>query len=334
MVAMNSLERLVCALQKKAVDRPPVAGPMVSISKELMDRVGIHLPAAHQEAALMGELSAAAFELCGLESLKVPFDLMVEVEALDGDIDFGDDKTLPTLRRPFLSNPGDLKIPADFMRLKRVPLVLEAIGWCRRRYGNTIPVISSIVGPYTLAGFMYGLEKVMMWMLSDATAYAGIMDKLTELAIQYAQAQFAAGAHVVQAADPMASGDLISPNHYASFVAPYHRKLFASLTGPSILHICGNITGHLPHIREIGVNGLSFDEKTDISAASYLKEKIALVGFVPTSVLQKGHPEEVRLHSERCIKSGVDVLSPGCALHLETSIANIRAMVQSVQQVY
>lgn len=332
-MAMNNSERLVFALQKKAVDRPPVAGPMVSISQELMDRVGVHLPAAHLDAKLMGKLSAAAAELCGLESLKLPFDLMVELEVLGGDIDFGDDKTLPKLRQPFLSNPEDLKIPADFMRLKRVPLILEAIGECRRQYGSPIPVISSIVGPYTLAGYIFGLQQVMMWMLADASAYANIMDKLTGLAIQYAQAQFAAGAHVVQAADPMASGDLISPNHYASFIAPYHRKLFASLKGPSILHICGKITGHLPHIAETGVNGLSFDEKTDISAASDFKEKIALIGFVPTSILQKGDPEAVRLHSERCLQAGVDILSAGCALHLETPIANIRAMVQSVQQI-
>lgn len=61
------------------------------------------------------------------------------------------------------------------------------------------------------------------------------------------------------------------------------------------------------------------------------KEKIALIGFVPCSVLQKGEPEEVRRQSERCLKAGVDVLSAGCALHLETPIADIRAMVQSVQ---
>ncbi|MBI5578297.1 MAG: hypothetical protein HY895_04020 [Deltaproteobacteria bacterium] len=52
---------------------------------------------------------------------------------------------------------------------------------------------------------------------------------------------------------------------------------------------------------------------------------------MPCSVLQKGEPEEVRRQSERCLKAGVDVLSAGCALHLETPIADIRAMVQSVQ---
>jgi uroporphyrinogen-III decarboxylase len=113
---------------------------MVSVSEELMDGVGIHLPAAHRDPILMGRLSAAAFELCGL---KVPHDIIAEVEALGGDIDFGDDKTLPKLHRPFLSNPEDLEIPADFMKLKRVPLILDAIGWCRRHYGSTVPVISS-----------------------------------------------------------------------------------------------------------------------------------------------------------------------------------------------
>jgi MtaA/CmuA family methyltransferase len=332
MGAMNNIERLVSALQKKAIDRPPVVGPMVFISKELMDKARIHLPAAHLDPEMMGELSAAAFEYCGLESVKVPFDLLVEVEALGGDIDFGDDTTLPRLRRPFLTNSEDLKIPINFLSKNRVPLVLEAIRWCRERYGSTVPVISSVLGPYTLAGYIYGLQKVMIWMFSDASIYANIMDRLTELIIQYAQAQFAAGAHVVQAADPTASGDLISPNHYASFVAPYHRKLFSVLKGLSILHICGKITDHLPYIGEIGVNGLSFDEKTDISAASHLKEKLALIGFVPTSILRNGNPEEVQRQSMSCLKSGVDVLSAGCALHLETPIENIKAMIQSAQK--
>jgi len=137
-----------------------------------------------------------------------------------------------------------------------------------------------------------------------------------------------AGAHLVQVAEPTASGDLISPTQYLEQIAPFHRELAADTDRPVITHICGNITRHLPHLASVGFRGVSFDVKTDIRAArTHLKGKAALIGYLPTSLLRDGSPAEVRAAAEQCIAEGVDALNAGCAVAPDTPMDNIRAMI-------
>jgi methylthiol:coenzyme M methyltransferase len=157
------------------------------------------------------------------------------------------------------------------------------------------------------------------------------MEKATHLCTAYGRKHFEAGSHVVQIADPSASRDLISSEKYGALVAPYHRQLCSDLNAPTVIHICGDITGHLNHIAETGAGGISFDYKTDIEAAKIgLKEKMALIGYVPTSLLREGKPEEVHAYSKTCLTAGVDALNAGCAWPLDTPTENIVAMVKAV----
>ena len=174
------------------------------------------------------------------------------------------------------------------------------------------------------------MERFFIWMLQDPQRYRAAMEKATHLCTAYAREQFEAGSHVVQIADPSASRDLISSEKYGALVAPYHRQLCSALNAPTVIHICGDITGHLNHIAETGAGGISFDYKTDIAAAkTTLKEKMALIGYVPTSLLREGKAEEVHAYSRACVNAGVDALNAGCAWPLDTPTENIGAMVKA-----
>jgi [methyl-Co(III) methanol-specific corrinoid protein]:coenzyme M methyltransferase len=130
----------------------------------------------------------------------------------------------------------------------------------------------------------------------------------------------------------VASGDLISPEQYAEHVAPFHRELSRGADGPLLIHICGNITGHLPHLAALDFRGISFDVLTDIRAArSHLKGRKALIGYVPTALLREGSPEEVQRAATQCIGEGVDALNAGCAWPPETPRDNIRAMIAAAR---
>ena len=177
-------------------------------------------------------------------------------------------------------------------------------------------------------GCLFGVETLLVWMIEEPEKVQGAMAKATRLVSMYIRGQFDAGAHVVQVAEPTASGDLISPAQYLEHVAPYHRRLMAGTDGPVITHICGNITRHLPHLASAGFRGVSFDAKTDIQAArTHLKGRAALIGYVPTSLLRDGSPEEVGAAARQCLKEGVDALNAGCAVTPDTPLENIRTMI-------
>jgi MtaA/CmuA family methyltransferase len=330
---MNLTDRLLAVLTGQPVDRPPVVGVTNAVTLGLMEAVGARFPEVHHDSGQMAKLGSAAFTVCGLESVKVPFDLTVEAGALGGEVDFGTFDTLPKVKVPPFASPEQLTVEEDFVNRGRMPVVLEAIRLCRKDYDGRVPVISSIVGPFTLATMLFGLEDLFIWMINEQARYKSALEKATKACVLYARRQLEAGTQVVQIADPSSSRDLISSEQYGTLVAPYHRELCSSLNVPTVIHICGNITGHLRHVAETGASGLSFDYKTDIEEAKKrLKGKMALFGYLPTSLLCEGKPEEVDAYSRECIKAGIDALNAGCAWSLETPVENIRAMVESTRK--
>lgn len=330
---MNCVDRFLRVLQGQPVDRAPVVGVTSVVTVDLMRRVGTCWPDAHHDPEQMVRAGAAGHVVCGLESVKVPFDMTVEAGALGADIDYGSEATLPKIRMPPFSEPGDFSFGDNLLSRGRFRVVLEAIRIARRTYGDSIPVISSMLGPFTLSGCLFGVETLLIWMIEEPEKVQTAMAEATRLVSMYIRGQFDAGAHVVQVSEPTASGDLISPAQYLEHVASYHRELTARIDRPVITHVCGNITRHLPHLATAGFRGVSFDAKTDIQAAkTHLKGKAALIGYVPTSLLRDGSPDEVRAAARQCLTEGVDALNAGCAIAPDTPLENVRAMIAAAKE--
>jgi [methyl-Co(III) methanol-specific corrinoid protein]:coenzyme M methyltransferase len=103
---------------------------------------------------------------------------------------------------------------------------------------------------------------------------------------------------------------------------------------PTLLHICGRSTRHLPHIATTGASAYNFDEGVDpAEARRHLDGTVALTGYVPTvSVMLNGTPDDVRRSAWECLDNGVHLLTPGCALAPYTPLANLRALAQAAQE--
>ena len=329
---MNLTERLLRVLNHLPVDRAPVTGFLVSVTVELMEATGVRLPESHHDPRLMVTLASAAHEILGLESMKLPFDMTAEAEALGAKIDYGTKTVLPQIREHPYQDSREFLSKEDLAEEGRIPIVLEAIRIAGKKYGDRVPVISSIVGPLTLSGMLFGTDTLLLWMLSEPETYASVLAKTTRFCIAYAREQFEAGSHVVQIADPVSSGDLISSEQYRKFVLPYHKLFCQAFRSPVVIHICGNITGHLPALAEMNISGVSFDQKTDIQEVmKWLKGKSAIIGYVPTSLLLEGSADEVYRSSMECLRSGVDGLNSGCAWPILTPNDNIRAMIRAAR---
>ena len=330
---MNAKDKILTALAGKKPEGVPVASFMTGVTVESMNICGFDWREAHGDPTKMATLAAAAHEHCGIETLKLPFDMAVEAEALGGQIDFGNRDTLPQVRGHLFDDPSELVFEAGLLSKGRIPTVLEAIGIAKAQHGADCFVVSSIVGPFTLGGKLFGFDNFFEWLLLEPDKMNAAMEKLTDLCITYAKKQEEAGSDAVQVGEASSSGDLISPETYRDFIMPYHGRLFAEIKIPTVVHICGNIAGHLPYIKETGVTGLSFDEKTDVSLVrETLKGKTALIGYVDTlGVLLNGTPESVYKKSRECIERGVDILNAGCAWPAHVKNENILAMISAAK---
>jgi [methyl-Co(III) methanol-specific corrinoid protein]:coenzyme M methyltransferase len=330
---MEAVERFQRVLRQQPVDRTPVVGVTSVVTTELMRQSDTRWPDAHCDPELMVRAGAAAHVVCGLESVKTPFDMTIEAEALGAEVDYGDEENLPKIRAPRYEDPAELTFGTDLFKRGRFGVALEAIRLARKTYGEAVPVISSGVGPFTLAGVLFGTETVLVWIMEAPEKVEAALQKTTQFIGRYIGEQYAAGAHLVQIGEPSASGELISPEHYRQHIAPFHRELVGGTDRPLAVHICGNITRQLHALAAVGFHGVSFDAKTDIQAArKHLKGKAALIGYLSTSTLLNEEPEVVKAAAQECIRQGVDVLNAGCAVAPLTPIANIRAMIAAGQE--
>jgi [methyl-Co(III) methanol-specific corrinoid protein]:coenzyme M methyltransferase len=330
--SMQTKERFINALYGRPVDRPPVACVATGITVEMQERRGIFWPEAHRRAESLAGLAEAIHLFTDTECIKLPFCMTVEVEALGANVDYRTKDTIPTETHHIWNHPGELKIHADFFDRGRVPVVLNAVSELRRRYDQEVPIVASIVGPFSLASKLFGFDNFLVWIVQQPEWVHTVMEALTPLATRYAQALVEAGADAIIVGEAGSSGDLISGAMYGSFIAPYHAQLCPAIPAPTILHICGKSTRHTKHIADTGATAYNFDEGVDIHAARQnMSGRVRLTGWVPTvKVLLNGTPDDAYASAITCLEAGVDVLTPGCALAPHTPIGNIQAMVAAV----
>jgi [methyl-Co(III) methanol-specific corrinoid protein]:coenzyme M methyltransferase len=331
---LKTKERFLRALRRQPVDRVPAAAVATGITVEMMDKRGIYWPAAHKDAKQLAGLAEAIHLYTDVECIKLPFCMTVEIEALGATVDYRTLDTIPTEIKHICSHPDELVVPPDFFDRARVPVVLQATAQLRKRYDDEAPIVTSIVGPFSLAEKVFGFENFLSWIITQPGWIHQAMAKLTPLAIRYARAQVEAGADAVILGEAGCSGNLISANTYRDFILPYHRELCAAIPAPTILHICGRSTRHTQYIAETGATAYNFDEGVDPQTAhKHLDGRVALTGYVPTvSVLLDGTPDEVYASAIECLNNGVHMLTPGCALAPRTRLENIAAMTRAARE--
>ncbi|HIJ00016.1 MAG TPA: methylcobamide--CoM methyltransferase, partial [Candidatus Methanomethylophilaceae archaeon] len=105
MKKMTPKERFHLAMKNKPVDRPPVCGMTTTATTQLMDAVDAAWPEAHIDATKMARLAIGAYDFFGLESMRVPYCLTYEAEALGAEVNLGKKNSTPMVKgSPYRNN--------------------------------------------------------------------------------------------------------------------------------------------------------------------------------------------------------------------------------------
>ena len=333
----SHLQRVLSALLGGEVDRVPVtsiAGCGGTVTVKMQDATGISLTEAHRDCEKMALLSISCHKLTGIENVRVPFDFVVEPEALGCGIKWWDKpELLPSVRTHPFKNPEDLAMPERLLEEGRIPIVLGAITTMREKVGDFLPISSLALGPFSLAGELAGVENLLIWTLKKPEYVDAFVDFATEIVIEYAKAQFRAGSNIVEIADAMASQDMISPNAFKRFVKPALAKIARQLGGIRVLHICGRTAQIWSDLVEIGFNGISVE--AEIGQVKPLLGNTRILGNVSSkNTLVLGSPEDVKAEAKKALEEGVDLLEPKCGFSTSTPIENIQALVEARDEFY
>lgn len=327
---MNQRERLLSALRREPVDRPPAAVPTQNAIAEVMEMSGFAWPAAQKQARDMAGLAWACHEIGGIESVRIPFDINIEAEAMGCETRFGDDLTTPPMSVPKSREEyGSLRDP-DPARDGRMPEVLEAAALLKEKARGEVPVIVALGTPFELLSTTLAYEDITEAIYGDPEFLTGRMEAMTGIAVLYAKEIERRGPDVLMLVD--GTSQTLGPDHYRRFSFPYTKALVEALHTPAILHVCGNPTPILGQMAGTGVAGLSIDHPVDARhALEATGGSVALVGKISPQTLCIGSKEEITAETDVSLREGMHVIAPGCGILPQTPLANLRAYIERVR---
>jgi [methyl-Co(III) methanol-specific corrinoid protein]:coenzyme M methyltransferase len=347
---MNLKENVLTVLSGEEVNVTPVISVTQIGIVEAMEKTDSFWPEAHTDAEKMAILGSSLYELVGLECARIPFCLTVEAEAMGCKVNLGsEDKTPLVMESPF-QNASDIKIPTDFLHNGRIPVVLEALKKLKEKYGDTLPIIVGITGPFTLTGHLLGVEKMVRYMRTKPYEIESALD----VSMEYVNALSEIGPDIICVAEPTSATELINPLQFKTIVKPRLEDLSREINTKKVLHICGSAEPILKDMASIGYDGLSVEEKVDVKWA---KEELKgggkimrvggrimtmggekspkLIGNISSSkTLFRDSPDEVKKKVKDVLESGIDILAPSCGLAPRSPLENIKAMVKGRNEFY
>lgn len=229
-----------------------------------------------------------------------------------------------------------LKNPTMQGIIKSHHLVADAIG-------KETLVMPTQWAPFTCAARIIGTEAVMGATIEDSERLLELLrfsaDLIWALSEPILEHEDILGLNI---ADPVASGDMISPDTFRKFAAPFLEDLVGRIKAKgkySMIHICGNTTKILEDVAAIEPNCFSLESKVDLrQAKEILGGKVCVAGnVVPTGAFLTGTPQEVIEEARACIEAwgegGGYILTLGCDFPKNVPIENVMALMSLKEEV-
>lgn len=330
---------------KKIGEIPPFSG-LIHVTAEGLEREGLKLHEAHHEAGKMARAAASTFKSTGTPSATLPLDLCAPAEALGAELNFYEDGRLqfPQVRRVVFESTreigevgsgewevgsGEWKVESGMGKGGRIGLVCDAIRLVKEDVGNDVVISGLIPGPYTLLLYLCNLPNMVMEMKKEPQAVLDALFHLSSFLAEIGKAYREAGADFITIHDMGGSAGFVGPSAYEQFVFPAERDLIGKLPKPGVLSVCGRMDKALHLLAQTGADAVSVDQTTDVKTAREALGDVMLFGNIdPVEVLYRGDEARVVAAVQGAKEAGVDAVWPGCDLVPETSVKNLRAMLE------
>lgn len=223
-----------------------------------------------KDPELASRVAVDAVDALGVDAAIIFADIMLPLEPM------GVRFTIEENVGPVVSNPVRTAEDVDSLRppdmKSDVGYILDGIEATIRKLDGSVPLIGFSGAPFTLAGYIIEgrpsreLEKTKAMMYREPETFGRLMERLTDMVIDYLGAQVSHGVDAVQLFDSWVG--CLSPADYGAHVADYTTRIFESLAGkvPRI-HFCANSSALFEEFVETGPDVVSVDWRMPIQDA-------------------------------------------------------------------
>ncbi|EKD77489.1 MAG: hypothetical protein ACD_42C00318G0003 [uncultured bacterium] len=339
-------DRFIKALLHQPIDRTPIW---------LMRQAGRYLP---EYRALRSQVKDF-FTFCQTPELACEATLQpLKRFPLDAAIIFSDILTVPIAMEceikmdeghgPIAINPiRTEKMIAELNTthaLEKLQYVSQAIQLTKKALNNKIPLIGFAGSPWTVATYLVEgqssktFEKIKSMLYREPTILRDLLQKITDVTVDYLNMQIDAGADVIMVFDSW--GGVLSPLHYQLFSLQYMQyigeKIMREQYGKKIPLIffskgCGL---YLENIADSGCDAIGLDWTMDLARAKKsVGDRVALQGNLDPCALFADHTtiqhEAKKILDVYKNETGL-VFNLGHGISKETPVENVAALVETV----
>ncbi len=332
---MTSRERVFAAIRGEDFDVFPAITPTSVATLEAMQLSNSYFPSAHTNPQEMADLAAIGHDIFGFDSVAPYFSVHLEASALGAKVEFSDAASTPYVTSKPMKHISDFKLPSGFLEKQEFKALLRAIEILKKRYKGRVPIIGKVIGPWTLAYNLYGVENLILDTILEPEKTNQLIHELMQVPIAFAIAQFNAGADMITWAEH-ATSDLVSPQIYERFLVPIHKQAATTLQshGPLILHVCGEVMDRLHIIASTGMRMFHIDSRNPIGEAVRIASSdLLLTGAIKNPItLAQGNPVSVTQEVITCLQAGIRLISPECAIPTNISMENLKAVTRTAHR--
>lgn len=336
----TSLERVLCYLQGTTPQRIACFPLILNHAARVL---GVPIGEYNRNPELMGKAHIAAYRRYGNDLTLIFSTTSTLAEAMGTKMVFFDEDA-PQIDVPLIQELDDIKrvVIPDFSKDGRLPCYLTATEMAVREIGAETCVSTVLAGPLTTAAALRPIELFARDLHKNPEWVHELLELCTRAGILFIDEILKRGSLPI-IVEPIGTGSLISPRHFAQFVTPYLKRMTDHIHAngqgmPGVLHICGNSRPNWKPMLDSNWDIWSLDSPVDMGEAREAAgSHVCLVGNVSTTNLLKGTPAQIDAEARKiCEKAmgspGGFILGSGCELPFDTPPENIDALVNAARK--
>ena len=261
---MNGFERIRAVLNGDWPDKRPV---MLHNFMMAARENGYSMKEFREDPQKAADSFIRAAEKYETDGILIDIDTATLAAAVGVEIDYPEDDPA-RIKNHKLKSPDGIEdlIPVDISENERVQIWLETCRIVKKYFGNEKFIRGNCdQAPFSLASMMRSPEAWMLDLISENENVFKLLNFCSDVCLQFIKLMTDTGVDMVSNGDSPAGPDMISPEMYGKYAAPYEKRIVEAAHSqglPYALHICGNTNSILNDMVNTGTNAIELDFKT------------------------------------------------------------------------
>lgn len=304
---MSSMQRVLTSLGHQEPDRVPL---FLLTTMHGARELGMPIKDYFSKAENVVEGQMRLLQKYDGDCLYPFFYAPAETEALGAEVIYVDDGP-PNSGRPPLTSAKAIKelVPPNPTESAPLRKTLDAIKGLKARVGDSVPIISVVMSPFSLPVMQMGFDKYLDMMIEDRDLFWTLMQHNEAFCVSWANAQLEAGATAVTYYDPVSSPTITSRALYLETGFPIAKRMLSQINGPTAMHFASGRSLEIANeIIETGTNVVGTSTMEDLTALkSTFGKKITVLGNLNGIEMRTWTPDQ----AEAIVKEAIRKAAPG-----------------------